>query len=72
MSEQADIVTVNGAQYDVSKMTDYQRGLVYHLRDLDNKIHRTETTLTQLRVGRESFVQSLVQDLQPSGPDKVP
>ena len=65
MSAKPDIITLNGKNYDVAKMTDQQREVLRHIRDLENRVAQAEFNLTQLRVGREAFVSTLADLLQP-------
>jgi len=59
MSAEADIITLNGVNYDVAKMTDQQREVLRHVRDLDTQISHGEFRLTQLRVSKEAFLSTL-------------
>jgi hypothetical protein len=59
MNAEADIITLNNVQYDVNKMTDQQREVIRHVRDLDRQIYDLEFRLTQTKVCRESFLSTL-------------
>ena len=45
-------------------MTDNQKILLNHVNDLDRKIGSTQFNLDQLVIGREAFVERLVNDLE--------
>lgn len=60
MTAKSNIVTLNGVDYDVGQMTDHQKALLQHVRDLDRQVMQAEFSLTQLRVGREAFLTMLI------------
>ena len=66
MSAKADIITLNGESYDVAEMTDQQREVLRHVRDLEKRLAQAEFNMTQLRVGREAFLATLAELLQQS------
>lgn len=56
-------VTINGTDYNIEDMTDEQRMLINHIADLDRKIASSRFNLDQLQVGREAFVNLLIESL---------
>lgn len=59
MSDRRDIITLDGEQYDVARMTPQQQEVLRHVRDLDNRLAQAEFSMTQLRVAREAFLSTL-------------
>jgi len=59
-------VTVDGVEYVYEDMTDKQKAIINHIRDLDRKISSTQFNLEQMGVGREAFVSMLKSDLEES------
>ena len=51
-------------EYKESDLTDNQKMMINHISDLDRKISSSEFNLTQLRFGRQAFVDSLKLDLE--------
>ena len=56
-------VTINDKDYNLEDMTDEQRMLINHIADLDRKIASSRFNLDQLQVGREAFVNLLIESL---------
>lgn len=61
-------IMINDKEYTEDDLTDKQKNLVNHLIDLDRKIGSTQFNLDQLNVGRDAFMQRLVQELEPDKP----
>ena len=51
-------------EYKESDLTDNQKMMINHISDLDRKISSSEFNLTQLRFGRQAFVDALKLDLE--------
>ncbi len=58
-------ITINGVDYTTDQLNDEQKILINHITDLDVKISTADFGLTQLRVGREAFMNMLVESLKP-------
>lgn len=56
-------VTVDGVQYDATTFSEKQILLFNHCIDLDKKIASANFLLTQLNVGKESFIKMLREEL---------
>jgi len=59
-------VTVDGVEYAYEDMTDKQKAIINHIRDLDRKISSAQFNLEQMGVGRDAFVSMLKSDLEES------
>lgn len=57
-------IVVNEVEYFVEDMTDEQRMMVNHIRDLDRKLDTARFNLDQLGVGRRAFVDMLAASLE--------
>ena len=57
--EQKPTLNFDGTEYDIEGMSDEQKTMVNHIADLDRKVSSSEFNLTQLQVGRQSFVDML-------------
>ncbi len=62
--KKTNVITVNDKEYDVDEMTDTQKVLLNHVSDLERKMESTQFNLDQLVVGREAFVERLVNALE--------
>ena len=62
--KKTNVITVNNKEYNIDEMTDNQKVLLNHVNDLDRKISSTQFNLDQLVIGREAFVERLVNDLE--------
>jgi len=51
-------------EYKESDLSDNQKTMINHISDLDRKITSSEFNLTQLRFGRQAFVDALKVDLE--------
>lgn len=62
--KKTNVITVNDKEYDVDAMTDTQKALLNHVNDLDRKISSTQFNLDQLIIGREAFLERLINALK--------
>ena len=60
----AQMVTIDGVEYDTSTFTEQQLVFVNHCFDLDRKINSMTFQLQQLQVGKESFFKMLTESLE--------
>lgn len=58
MTEEKKVV-IDNVEYKESELSDEAKACINHLGSLDSKIASAEFNLTQLRVGREAFVERL-------------
>jgi hypothetical protein len=64
MDTKNQTITINGVDYTADQLNDEQKILINHVADLDVKINAADFGLTQLRVGREAFMNMLVESLK--------
>jgi len=50
-------------EYKESELTDNQKTMINHISDLNKKISSSEFNLTQLRFGRQAFIDALKTSL---------
>jgi alpha-N-acetylglucosamine transferase len=62
--KQTTPIVVNDVEYTFEDMTPTQQAMVNHCSDLDRKIKSTQFNLDQLSVGKDAFVNMLVNDLE--------
>jgi len=62
--KKTNVITVNDKEYNIDEMTDTQKVLLNHVNDLDRKIGSTQFNLDQLVIGREAFLDRLVNALE--------
>jgi hypothetical protein len=53
------IVNLFGKDYKESELNDEQKVMINHVADLDRKINSSEFNLTQLRFGKQAFLDAL-------------
>ncbi len=51
--EKSDILTLDDQQYEINKMSDEQKMMVAHLRDIQNKQASNRFIADQLQVGHD-------------------
>ena len=59
------VLNLDGKEYVIEDMTDEQKTILNHVRDLSNKIESMQFNLNQLNVGKEAFVGLLRNSLNP-------
>ena len=62
------IVSIDGVEYTLEKMTDKQRVFLEHVADLDRKLASSKFSLDQLQVARDSFFAMLKKELTETEP----
>jgi len=60
----AQMVTIDGVEYDTATFTEEQIAMTNHCLDLDRKINSMTFQLQQLQVGRDSFGKMLKESLE--------
>lgn len=63
-NKQPQIVTIDGTEYDVEKLSNEAKLLIDHVADLDRKMQSVDFQRQQLQVGRDAFFSLLKQELQ--------
>jgi hypothetical protein len=62
-NKKSDILTLSDKQYEIDKMSDEQKMMVAHLRDIQNKQASNRFIADQLQVGHDGFVAMLKESL---------
>ena len=57
--EERESVVIDDETYYVDEMDDNQKGMVIHIRDLNEKIAHAEFTQTQIKFAHQAFVNAL-------------
>jgi len=57
-------VTINDKNYTEDQLTDEQKVILNHIKDLELKIRSAQFNLDQLNVGKEAFVSLLTKSLE--------
>ena len=52
-------INLFGKDYKESELTDEQKTMINHIADLDRKVSAAEFNLTQLRFGKQAFLDAL-------------
>ena len=67
--EKSDILTLDDKQYEINEMSDEQKMMVAHLRDIQNKQASNRFIADQLQVGHDGFVAMLKKSLEETKED---
>ena len=62
-NKEAQTVTIEGKEYNLSDFTQEQKLLLDHCLDLDRKITSCQFQFDQLRVGKDAFLKMLQNSL---------
>lgn len=65
--KQTHVITINDKDYTEDQLTDQQKVIINHIRDLDRKVSSAQFNLDQLTVGRQAFVDMLSNSLVDEG-----
>ena len=63
MTEEKKVV-IDNVEYRESELSDEAKVCINHIGSLDNKIASAEFNLTQLKVGRQAFLDMLKANLE--------
>jgi hypothetical protein len=66
MTEEANVISIDGTDYVESDLTDKQRKYIWHIRDLQQKINKRKVELEPLEVALQSFTNMLLAELKDS------
>ena len=62
--EKSDILTLDDKKYEIDKMSNEEKMMVAHLRDIQNKQASNRFIADQLQVGHDGFVAMLRESLE--------
>ena len=68
-NKKSNILTLSDKQYEIDKMSDEQKMMVAHLRDIQNKQASNSFVADQLQVGHDGFVAMLKKSLEETKED---
>jgi len=57
-------ITINDKDYTEDELTDQQKVMINHIKDLDRKAGSAQFNLDQLHVGKQAFVKMLTASLE--------
>ena len=63
-------ITLFDKKYKESELSDEQKTMINHVADLDRKINSSEFNLTQLRFGKQAFLDALKVSLDKDEEEK--
>ena len=64
MSEEANVISINGNEYEESALSDVQKKYIYHIRDLQQKISVRKLELEPLEVALEHYTNTLIKEIE--------
>ena len=62
--EKSEILTLDDKKYEIDKMSNEEKMMVAHLRDIQNKQASNRFIADQLQVGHDGFVAMLRESLE--------
>lgn len=71
MSDNEDIITINGVEYPYVELEDAQQYMVNQIRSLNDKILKARFELEQIKVAHGAFSSQLIQSVKETEPEKV-
>ena len=66
MTEEANVISIDGNDYKESDLSDKQKKYIWHIRDLQQKINKRKVELEPLEVALQSFTNMLLAELKDS------
>ena len=61
--KKTNTITINDKDYTEDELTDQQKVMINHIKDLDRKVGSAQFNLDQLQVGKQAFVKMLATSL---------
>ena len=61
------VINLDGVEYIIEDLTDEQKIMVHHIKDIQNKHASNSFIADQLKVGHDGFVNMLKQSLESEG-----
>jgi len=62
--KKTNTITINDKDYTEDELTDQQKVMINHIKDLDRKVGSAQFNLDQLQVGKQAFVKMLATSLE--------
>ncbi len=64
MTEEANVISIDGNDYKESDLSDKQRKYIWHIRDLQNKVNRRRLDLEPLELALQSYTNMLIAEVK--------
>jgi len=64
MTEQSNVVTINGQEYNTDSLDDQQKYLINQIRDLQTKAESIRFQLDQVTAAQNVFTNMLIKSLE--------
>jgi len=71
VSDNEDIVTINGVKYNYFELEDSQQYMVNQIRSLNDKILKARFELEQIKIAHGAFSSQLIQSVKETEPEKA-
>jgi hypothetical protein len=66
MAEEAQVININGTEYNEADFSDQQKYLIAQIKDLQVKANNFRFQLDQVQVSLNAFTNSLISELEKS------
>ena len=64
MTEEANVISIDGTDYVESDLSDKQRKYIWHIRDLQDKVNRRRLDLEPLELALQSYTNMLITEVK--------
>ncbi len=64
MTEEANVISIDGTEYKESDLSDKQRKYIWHIRDLQDKVNRRRLDLEPLELALQSYTNMLIAEVK--------
>ena len=64
MTEEANVISIDGTDYTESDLSDKQRKYIWHIRDLQDKVNRRRLDLEPLELALQSYTNMLIAEVK--------
>ena len=64
MSEESNVISIDGTDYKESDLSDKQRKYIWHIRDLQDKVNRRRLDLEPLELALQSYTNMLIAEVK--------
>ena len=64
MTEESNVISIDGTDYKESDLSDKQRKYIWHIRDLQDKVNRRRLDLEPLELALQSYTNMLITEVK--------
>lgn len=64
MTEEANVISIDGTDYKESDLSDKQRKYIWHIRDLQDKVNKRRLDLEPLELALQSYTNMLIVEVK--------